>query len=182
MSHLNIIRGQIYCENPPTTLNKVDQRPHDTQGWSGSHDLITTWPPILNKPIATYTGQLTLPSRIYFPNFSLYMSFRTEHCWRKLRPTDVRRTLIQCCKSSFFLVLIDKPWRHVKLHTIQYKYKTNIHIFHFSYLFAHIIELIPFLQQFKNFIYLAFCTKLKNINCPLALKAWNVTGDSSALP
>jgi hypothetical protein len=27
------------CENPPTTLNKVDQRPQDTQVRSGSHDL-----------------------------------------------------------------------------------------------------------------------------------------------
>jgi hypothetical protein len=44
------------------------------------------------------------------------------------------------------------------------------------------IELIPFLQQLKNFIFLAFFTKLKNINCPLALNAWNVTGDSSVLP
>ena len=155
------------CENPPTTLNKVDQRPHDTQGWSGFprpyHHLTSNFKlyPISHlKPTGTYTGQLTLPSRIYCPNFSLYMSFRTDHCLRKLRPTDARKTLIQCCNSSFlliFLVLIDKPWRHVKLHTIQYKYKINIHIFHFSYLFAHIMELLPFLQQLKNFIYLAFC-------------------------
>ena len=72
------------------------------------------------KHTRTYTGQLTLPPRIYCPNFSLYMSFWTEHCWRKLCPIDARRTLIQCCNSSFFkiifLVLIDKPWRPVRLH------------------------------------------------------------------
>ena len=44
---LSRLRNAIFyegklCENPPTTLNKVDQRPHDTQGRSGSHDLITT--------------------------------------------------------------------------------------------------------------------------------------------
>ena len=39
-----ILYDEKLCENSPTTLNKFDQQPQATQGRSGSHDLITTWP------------------------------------------------------------------------------------------------------------------------------------------
>jgi hypothetical protein len=40
------------------------------------------------KPTGTYSGQLTLPPRIYGPNFSYFMSFWTERWWRKLCSTE----------------------------------------------------------------------------------------------
>ncbi len=72
------------------------------------------------KPIGTYTGQLNLPYRIYCPNCSLYMSFRTEHCWKKLCLTEAG----ECKKKGFnfsfflflFLFLIGEPGRHLVPH------------------------------------------------------------------
>jgi hypothetical protein len=54
------------------------------------------------KPIGTYTGQLNLPYRIYCPNCSLYMSFRTEHCWKKLCLTEAGECKKNALISLFF--------------------------------------------------------------------------------
>ena len=63
--------------------------------------------------------ELTLQSRIYCPNFSLYMSFRTEHCWRKLGPTEAGEYKNNAVISLFlflFLFLFGKSWRHLVPH------------------------------------------------------------------
>jgi hypothetical protein len=64
------------------------------------------------KPTDTYTGQLTFPSRIYCPNFSLYQAFWTEALLDEV--VSNRSWKIQCSNfhfyisSSFVYFLIDK--------------------------------------------------------------------------
>ena len=81
------------CENPPAT-----EQGRSTTSWHARsirfprpyHHLTSNFKlyPISHpKPTGTYTGQLTLPFRIYCPNFSLYHAFWTERCWVKFCPT-----------------------------------------------------------------------------------------------
>jgi hypothetical protein len=81
------------CENPPAT-----EQGRSTTSWHTRsnrfprpyHHLTSNFKlyPISHlKPTGTDTGQLTLPSRIYCPNFSLYHAFWTESCWVKFCPT-----------------------------------------------------------------------------------------------
>jgi hypothetical protein len=65
------------------------------------------------KPTGTYTGQLTLPYRIYCPNFSLYMSFRTEHCWEKLCLTEAGECKNNALISLCFYFFSISYWRTV---------------------------------------------------------------------
>ena len=106
-------------------LNKVDQRPHDTQGRSGSHDLITTWPPILNFTLF-HTSNPPGPVPSNWPCHSVYIA-SIFLCiiildWALLGEVLPNRSWkIQCCNFSFYFDFyyyfsIGKPWRHVVLH------------------------------------------------------------------
>ena len=87
-------------------LNKVDQRPHDTQGRSGSHDLITTWPPILNFTLF-HTSNPPGPIPANWPCHSVYIA-SIFLCmiildWALLGEVLPNRSWkIQCCNFSFY--------------------------------------------------------------------------------
>ena len=101
-----------YYENPPAT-----EQGRSTTSWHARsirfprpyHHLTSNFKlyPISHlKPTGTYTDQLTLPFRIYCPNFSLYMSFQTEHCWRKLCPTKAGEYKNNAVISLFYFYFL----------------------------------------------------------------------------
>ena len=101
------------CENPPAT-----EQGRSTTSWHARsirfprpyHHLTSNFKlyPISHlKPTGTYTGQPTLPFRIYCPNFSLYHAFWTESCWVKCCPTgagEYNDTVISTFISSFISI------------------------------------------------------------------------------
>jgi hypothetical protein len=119
------------CENPPAT-----EQGRSTTSWHARsnrfprpyHHLTSNFKlyPISHlKPTGTYTGQLTLPFRIYCPNFSLYHAFWTEALLDEV--VSNRSWKIQCSNFSFysyFLCLVSyrqNSWRLESPHLVTVK-------------------------------------------------------------
>jgi hypothetical protein len=108
-------------------LNKVDQRPHDTQGRYGSHDLITTWNFTL-----FHTSNPPGPIPANWPCHSVYIA-PIFLCiiildWALLDEVLPNRSWrIQCCNfyfyisSSISIFSSAKPWRLESPHLVTVK-------------------------------------------------------------
>jgi hypothetical protein len=97
----------VVCVRIRQPRNKVDQRPHDTQGRTGSHDLITTWPPILNFTLF-HTSNPPGPVPSNWPCHSVYIA-SIFLCiiildWALLGEVLPNRSWkIQCCNFYFYI-------------------------------------------------------------------------------
>ena len=102
----NVNPNFFYSVRIRQPLNKVDQRPHDTQGRTGSHDLITTWPPILNFTLFhTSNPPGPIPANwpchfVYIAPIFLWMIILDWALLGEVLPN--RSWKIQCCNFSFY--------------------------------------------------------------------------------